>query len=143
MIIRGHFVADAPYFAVHLQSQWFEGTVWLLAATRAARTTLLDRDIRNLKVPLEALEPAEIPIVGIEGSVHSFVLRNVEIAFATNEGDFLLQQDIWVTQHDLEQLPPEEVSRILRLPSVLGGDIINKFRITCDYSVREVLLGRT
>jgi hypothetical protein len=71
------------------------------------------------------------------------VLRNVEIAFATNEGDFLLQQDIWVTQHDLEQLPPEEVSRILRLPSVLGGDIINKFRITCDYSVREVLLGRT
>ncbi len=49
--------------------------------------------------------PAEIPIVGIGGSVRSFVLRDVEIAFATSEGDFLLQQDIWVTQHDLDQLP--------------------------------------
>lgn len=142
MIIRGHFVADAPYFAVHLQSQWFEGTVWLLADTGAARTTLLDRDIRHLGVPLKAFSPAEIPIVGIGGSVRSFVLRNVDIAFATNEGDFLLQQDIWVAQHDLGQLPPEEVFRILRLPSVLGRDIINKFRITCDYSVGEVLLER-
>lgn len=114
-----------------------------MADTGAARTTLLDRDIRNLKVPLEALEPAEIAIVGIGGSVRSFVLRNVEIAFATSKGDFLLRQDIWVTQHDLEQLPPEEASRILRLPSVLGRDIINKFRLTCDYSVGEVLLKRT
>lgn len=65
MIIRGHFVADVPYFAVHLRSQRFEGTIWLLADTGAARTTLLDRDIRHLGVPLEALEPAEMPIVGI------------------------------------------------------------------------------
>jgi len=91
---------------------------------------------------LEVLEPAEIPIVGIGGSVRSFVLRNVEIVFATSEGDLSLQQDIWVTQHDLDQLPPEEVSRILRLPSVVGRDIINKFRITCDYSVGKVLLER-
>jgi hypothetical protein len=51
---------------------------------------------------LEVLEPAEIPIVGIGGSVRSFVLRNVEIVFATSEGDLSLQQDIWVTQHDLD-----------------------------------------
>jgi len=142
MIIRGHFVADAPYFAVHLQSRWFEGTAWLLADTGAARTTLLDRDLRYLGIPLEALEPAEIPIVGIGGSVRSFVLRNVEITFATSEGDFLIQQDIWVVQHDLDQLPPEEVSRILRLPSVLGRDIINRFHFTCDYNVGKVLLAK-
>lgn len=70
------------------------------------------------------------------------MLRNVEIAFATSEGDFLLQQNIWVAQHDLDQLPPDEVSRILRLPSVLGRDIINRFRFICDYGVGEVLLER-
>jgi len=140
LIIRGHFVADAPYFAVHLRSEWFEGTSWLLADTGAARTTLLDRDIKHLGIPLEALVPAEVPIVGIGGSVRSFVLRDVEIAFATSEGVFLLQQNIWATQHDLDQLPPEEVSRILRLPSVLGRDVINRFRLTCDYGVGEVSL---
>lgn len=120
MIIRGHFVADVPYFTVHLQSPWFEGTTWLLADTGAARTTLLDREIKHLGIPLD-----------------------VEIAFVTSEGDFLLQQNIWVTQHNLDSLPPEEVSRILRLPSVLGRDIINRFRLICDYGAGQVLLERT
>ena len=142
MIIQGHFVADAPYFAVHLRAQSFEGTVWLLADTGAARTTLLDCDARNLGIPREALEPAEMPIVGIGGSVRSFVLRDTEMAFVTDEGDFSLEQDIWVAQHDLDRLPPDEVSRILRLPSVLGRDVINRFRLTCDYSAGKVLLER-
>lgn len=142
MIILGNYISDVPYFAVHLRSQWFEGTIWLLADTGASRTTLLDRDIKHLGIPLKALEPAEVPIVGIGGSVRSFVLQNVEIVFATSEGDFLLQQNIWVAQHDFDQLPPDEVSRILRLPSVLGRDIINRFRFICDYSVGKVLLER-
>ncbi|MBC8230361.1 hypothetical protein H8E77_12510 [bacterium] len=143
MTIRGHFIGDAPYLVAHLQSRWFEGTNWFLVDTGAARTTILDRDIRHLGVPPEALKPAEIPIIGIGGSVRSFVLRNMEMAFATTEGDlFWLQRDIWVVQHDLDQLPPDEVSRILRLPSVMGRDIINHFRFIYDYDVGEVLLER-
>lgn len=69
MIIRGHYIADVPYFAAHLRSQWFEGVIWFLADTGAARTTLIDRDVRYLEIPHEALEPAEIPIMGIGGSV--------------------------------------------------------------------------
>lgn len=73
LIIRGHFVADAPYFAVHLRLEWFEGTSWLLADTGAARTTLLDRDIRHLGIPLEALGRRRYPLLESEGaSVHSF-----------------------------------------------------------------------
>jgi hypothetical protein len=33
MIIRGRFIGDAPYFAVHLRSAYFQGLVWLLADT--------------------------------------------------------------------------------------------------------------
>jgi len=64
------------------------------------------------------------------------------MAFATDEGDFSLEQDIRVAQHDLDRLPPDEVSRILRLPSVLGRDVINRFRLTCDYTAGKVSLER-
>ena len=142
MIIRGRFIGDAPYFTVHLRSANFQGLVWLLTDTGASRTTLLDRDMRLLGIQPEILEPALLPIVGIGGSVRSFLVRNVEVTLASDEGNVVLQQDLWVVQHDLSQLPPEEVSRILRLPSVLGRDLINQFRFSCDYHTGIVQLER-
>jgi hypothetical protein len=142
MIIRGRFIGDAPYFAVHLRSAYFQGLVWLLVDTGASRTTILDRDVKLLGIPAGTLEPALLPIVGIGGSVRSFLIRGVEIALASEGGDVLLRQDLWVVQHDLGQLPPEEVSRILRLPSVMGRDLINRFHFTCDYQAGIVRLER-
>ncbi|GFP23303.1 hypothetical protein HKBW3S09_00770 [Candidatus Hakubella thermalkaliphila] len=142
MIIGGRFIGDAPYFVAHLRSPQFQGLVWLLADTGASRTTLLDRDVRLLGIPTQALEPALLPLIGIGGSVRSFVLRNVELTFASDEGDGVLQQDPWVVQHDLDRLPPEEVSRILRLPSVMGRDLINRFHFVCDYQAGTVNLER-
>jgi len=142
VIIRGRFIGDAPYFAMHLRSTYFQGLIWLLADTGASRTTLLDRDVRLVGIPQKAMEPASLPIVGIGGSVRSFLVRNVEIILASNEGAVVLGQDLWVVQHDLEQLPPDEVSRILRLPSVLGRDLINQFYFTCNYQVGIVQLER-
>jgi hypothetical protein len=140
MIIQGRFIRDAPYFVAHLRSTQFHGLIWLLADTGASRTMLLDRDVRSLNVPAEALEPALLALVGIGGSVRSFVLRDVEITLASDEGDFVLRQEVWVAQHDLERLSPEEAARILRLPSVMGRDLINRFRFTCDYQAGQVRL---
>jgi len=142
VIIRGRFVGDAPYFAVHLHSAHFQGLVWMLADTGASRTTLLDRDVRLLGIPGVAMEPGLFPIVGIGGSVRSFQVPEVDIALASDEGDVVLRQDIWVVQHDLSQLPPEEMSRILRLPSVLGRDLINRFHFGSDYQAGIVQLER-
>lgn len=142
MIIKGRFIGDAPYFAVHLRSTHFQGLVWLLADTGASRTTLLDRDARLLGIPTESLEPALMPIIGLGGSVRSFLLRDVEITLASDERDMVLRQDLWVAKHDLEQLPPEEAARILRLPSVLGRDLLSRFPFTCDYQEGIVQLGR-
>ena len=116
--------------------------VWLLADTGASCTTLLDRDVRLLGIQAEALKPALLPIVGIGGSVRSFLVRDVEVTLASDEGDVVQRQDLWVVQHDMSQLPPEEVSRILRLPSVLGRDPINRFRLSCDYRAGIVRLER-
>lgn len=115
---------------------------WFMADTGASRTTLLDRDVRLLRIPAGALTPAAVPIVGIGGSVRSFLVFDVELAFASDEGPVSMLQDVWVVQHDLEMLPPEEVSRILRLPSLLGRDFINRFRLVCDYAKGVVELHR-
>ena len=142
MIVQGRFIGDSPYFPIHLRSQHFQGLVWLLADTGASRTTLLDRDVRILRIPARALEPASMPLVGIGGSVRSFLVREAEITMVSDEGDVMFQDDLWVVQHDLGRLPPEEVARILRLPSVLGRDLINRFHFTCDYQAGIVKLER-
>ncbi len=142
MIIQGRFIGDAPYFAVHLRSAYFQGLVWLLADTGASRTTLLDRDVKLLGIQARVLEPASLPIVGIGGSVRSFLVRDVEITLASDGGDVVQRQDVWLVQHDLGRLPPEEASRILRLPSVLGRDLINRFRFSCDYRAGIVRLEK-
>lgn len=142
MTIRGRFIGDAPYVVANLRLQQIQGFVWLLADTGATRTTLLDRDFRILDIPREALAPAPTPLVGIGGSVRSFVLHDADLTFVSDEGDMVLRQDIWVVQHDLDRLPAEEVSRVLRLPSVMGRDVINRFRFVCDYQSGTVELNR-
>ncbi len=142
MIVHGRYIGDAPYFAVHLHSKLFEGLVWLLADTGASRTTLLDRDVRLLNIPSESLQTSSLPLVGIGGSVRSFILKDVEIMLVSEQGDIVMEQDIWVVQHDLKRLPPDEVARILRLPSVLGRDLINQFHFMCDYKAGIVQLEK-
>ncbi len=133
MIIQGHFIGDAPYFAIRVRSRDFEGLVWFLADTGASRTTLLDRDVKLLGIRTEKLEPTLLPIVGIGGSVRSFLLRDVEVTLLSDKGDVVEEHDLWIVQHDLVQLPPEEASRILRLPSVLGRDFISRFHFLYNY----------
>ena len=142
MIIRGRFIGDAPYFTVRLRSAHFQGLVRLLADTGASSTTLLDRDVRLLGIQDEILEPALLPIVGIGGSVRSFLVGDVEVTLASDKGDVVQLQDLWVVQHDLSQLPPEEVLRILRLPSVLGHNLINRSSFSRDYQAGIVQLER-
>lgn len=116
--------------------------VWMLADTGASRTILLDRDVRSLGISGRSLAPSSLPIVGIGGSVRSFSLPAVEITWASDEGDVTERLDLSVAQHDLQRLAPAEWSRILRLPSVLGRDLLNRFRFTCDYRSGVVRLER-
>ena len=133
MTVTGRFIGDAPYFAAHISTARFHGLVWFLADTGASRTTILDRDFRLLGIPLEDLQPSPLPMVGIGGSVRAFSLRDVEMVFAADEGEYAIRHDLWVVRHDLERIPPEETARILRHPSVLGRDIINRFCLGCDF----------
>lgn len=136
MIVRGYFVRGAPYFPVYLHTASFHGAVLLLADTGASRTVILDRDARALAIPAHALTPAPRSIVGVGGSVRSSVVLNVRITLASDMGDFVVRQDLSVIQHDFRSLSPAEAGRILRLPSVMGRDLINQFQLLCDYPSR-------
>jgi hypothetical protein len=140
--IQGSFVGDAPYFAVRLRSSHVQGLAWLLADTGASRTVLMDREVRQLGLSVAALQPAPGAIVGVGGSVQSWVLPAVDVVLSGDAGDVVLRRDLWVVQHDLQHLSPQEVSRILQIPSVLGRDLMNHFRFTCDYQSQLVELHR-
>jgi hypothetical protein len=64
------------------------------------------------------------------------------MTFQSDEGEEALTQDLWAVQHDLERLPREEVGRIMRLPSLLGRDIMKAFSFRCDYRTGVVGLER-
>jgi hypothetical protein len=140
--IRGRFIGDAPYFAAHISGAGFHGLIWFLADTGASRTTLLDRDTRSLGILPEILTPAPVPIVGIGGSARTFLIRDVSFRFHAYDEEIELRQDLWVVQHDLERVPSEEAARILRLPSLLGRDLINQFRFASEYRSGIVDLSR-
>ena len=140
MIIRGCLIGNAPYFIAHIRSKHFHGNVWFLADTGASNTTLLDRNVKLLGIPIDILEPDPNPIVGIGGSVNSLFIKNVEITMASDEGDFVCQQNLWVVKHDLTNISLEESARILRIPSVMGRDLISQFQFIYDYKARIVEL---
>jgi hypothetical protein len=89
------------------------------------------------------MEPTSSFVAGIGGSVRSFCVRGTKAVFAADGGGLFWRQDLLVVQHDLTQLPSEEVARILKLPSLLGRDFLNRFRFTCDYRTGIVELERS
>lgn len=140
MIIRGYFREGAPFFVVRVLFTYFEGDICFLADTGASRTLLSAYDALILGVETKLLEPASGAIVGIGGSVDSFRAYNVRFTLDADGTDVPVRGDLYVVQHDLQTLPRSEVKRILRIPSIMGREILNRFRFTCDYQSGVVQL---
>ena len=142
MIISGRYIKDAPYIPARVVVGQHEGVVWFLADCGAARTVIFDRTLDDLRIASSLMEPMEGRLVGIGGSVRGFLLRNTQMMFLSDRGEFQITFDLAATKHDLEQLPPDEALRLSKLPSVLGRDIINQFEFCCDYEAGTVSLKK-
>jgi hypothetical protein len=46
-----------------------------------------------------------------------------------------------VERHPIEKMTKEELIRILRIPSPLGRDVINRFRLIFDKEKEELTVG--
>ena len=140
MTVRGLVRDGAPYFHVWIRTASVRGAVWLLADTGAPRTTLLETGAESLHIPPDNLEPAPSPMVGIGGVTRCSILRNAEIRLQSDEGDWSVLHDLLVTQHNLLTFWPAVRARVLNLPSILGRDIIDRFRFTYERATGVVSL---
>lgn len=141
MIIRGFldrsFSPPAPAVRafISIERLGVEGYVKLLIDTGASSTALLDRDRELLGIDLNRIERAPERIGGIGGLVDTYLARDSEVSFRTQEGEYAETIDVLVLRHDLGEMPEYVARRIVAMPSLLGRDVMRKFKLT--YSERE------
>jgi len=126
---RGGYLAAAYVIAVFKADKLgIQAPIELLIDTGAARTTVLDRDAIRLGIDYSKLEKVPDGTLGVGGVVETYVVRNVELIFMTVEGRYLREEldRVYVLKHRrLDE-------RILRIPSILGRDILNKYTLILD-----------
>jgi len=149
MKIQGYFddkyEPPAPFVraAVISRSLGIEQAVDLHIDTGAATSILLDKDVRRLRVDAEKLKVAERSLVGIGGQVRTYVIDDATLVFRAENGQGIIEKlRLFVGVHDLDRLPPEQREIMLRLPSLLGRDIIYRAKLVLDKSQNEIYLDR-
>lgn len=117
--------------------------VEFLMDTGAAVSTLLDKDVRRLKINLNQLRTAEKSLVGIGGPIKTYVMEDATIVLKSEEGRPVYENlTLFVGVHDLDKLHPKERELVLKLPSLLGRDIIYRFSLTINKLAGQLYLER-
>jgi len=149
MKIQGYFddkfEPPAPFIraVVISRSLGVEQAVDLHIDTGAATSILLDKDARRLRIDAKKLKLAERSLVGIGGPVKTHVIDDAALVFRSEEGQGVTERlRLFVGVHDLDRLPPKQREIMLRLPSLLGRDIIYRAKFVLDKSRDEVYLER-
>jgi len=141
MIIRGFldksFSPPAPAVRafISIEHLGIEGNVKLLIDTGASSTAMLDKDRELLGIDLEKIERAPMKIGGIGGLVDTYLARNAKLSFRAQDGEYVEAIDIPVLKRDISGIPEDVARRILAMPSLLGRDVMRKFKLT--YSEME------
>ncbi len=130
-MLRGRFGESSgrPYFTARVYIPNFEvaGNVSFIFDTGADRSVLMPADAITLGVKYNLLT---IPFqsFGIGGTVQTY-LEQVRLAFLDDNEQRVYGYDIQMLIH-----PPTE--NAMRVPSLLGRDIIDRWRVTYDKSTR-------
>ena len=137
-MICGFFRNGAGFINAHLISEAMniDETIEFLVDTGASRTTLLDKDAIYLGIAYDKLRRCEQDLSGIGGCVDTYVIDDALLLF----GEHRMEIPVFVIRHPLDTINKEEGIRILRFPSILGRDVINKFRLIFDWERDEILL---
>ena len=152
MRIRGflsrRFEPPAPLIeaSIYLPSMG-ERQLILLIDTGASATTILDSDAGRFGITLEYarenLRPAPRKVLGIGGVAETYMIEGAELTLTQEDGLEVGEAlDLYIVLHDPETLSDEVRGLILRLPSLLGRDLINRYRLYIDAGRDEVYLER-
>ena len=140
-MISGFFRNGAGFVNAHLISEklGMGETIEFLVDTGASRTTLLDKDVICLGIKYDKLRRYEQDLSGIGGSVETYVVDDSLLLF----GECAMKIPVFVARHPLETMDKEERIKILRFPSILGRDVINRFRLIFDKETEKILMDES
>jgi len=123
-------VFEAAYVVAVLESKTLDirETVEFLVDTGASRTTICDKDVIRLGIDFSKLEKLSEGMLGIGGLVDTYVLRDVKLTFRRENGKSHVENfdRIYVLKHAVRD------ERIMRIPSILGRDMLNKHALVYD-----------
>ena len=121
---------EAAYVAAILESKTLHiyATLEFLVDTGATRTTISDKDAIRLCIDYMTLEKLGEGMLGIGGTVDTYNLKDTKLIFH--------QENKKTHEETLERIcvlkHPQLNERILRIPSILGRDILNKYSLIYD-----------
>lgn len=111
--------------------------------TGSSSTIILDKDIKYLRVDIKKLKKSEKNVGGIGGIIDTYFIDDATIIFKTEEGiPYEEKLTLLVGMHRLDRLTEKEKMLIMRLPSLLGRDIIGKFKFTFNEKESLVLFEK-
>ncbi|MGC9069558.1 MAG: aspartyl protease family protein [Thermoprotei archaeon] len=119
-----------------------KGYIKFLIDTGASTTAILDRDRELLGIRIDELEKAPTRIGGIEGLVDTYVARDAKIILKTLNSEHVETLDVLMLKHDFSRLSDEEIKKVLAIPSLLGRDLIRKFKLTYSEAKEHVALEK-
>jgi hypothetical protein len=121
---------EAAYVLAILESKTLHtyATLEFLVDTGATRTTISDKDAIRLAIDYQALQKLPEGMLGIGGTVDTYTLKDATLTF--HKQDKKTHQETLECICILKHTPLSE--RILRIPSILGRDILNKHALIYD-----------
>ncbi|NWG09607.1 MAG: hypothetical protein HXX80_04790 [Nitrososphaerales archaeon] len=101
----------------------------------------MDKDARYLGLDIKSIKKAKRNIGGIGGLIDAYPIKDAMMVFKT-EGGILHEErlNLLVGVHKLDRLAPEERRLIMRFPSLLGRNILRKFRLIYDERFNEIFM---
>lgn len=111
--------------------------------TGASASIILDKDLRYLGLDVGGLKRAERDVGGIGGLIRTYVIEDAALMFRATDGSVVEEGlKLFVGSHDLRKLDAESRWLMMVIPSLLGRDILGRFRFVYDSRSDEVYLER-
>lgn len=139
--LNGYFRAgplEAAYITIvlSLPKLQLRQKVDLLIDTGATKTTILDKDAESIGVSYSKLAKSQLPLLGLGGLVETYIAKDAELYFMTQRGSEHKEAlaELLVVKHGVRD------ENIMRVPSVLGRDILNKYRLIYDREMNDVAI---
>lgn len=139
------FWPPAPFIRVTVQSKSLRirRPIHFHIDTGASVTILLDKDTKYLGIDVRKLKRAERPLGGLGGTIDTYLIEDASLFLMAEEGEVVEEKlRLYVGTHEKRRLSQEEKALITRMPSLLGRDVIHRFKLVCDKDRNEIYLER-